>query len=53
MVTHSSILAWETHAKRSLAGCGPWDHKESDTTEHISQASNKGGDSVQLIQNNV
>ena len=26
--TYSSILAW-----RSLAGCSPWDRKESDMTE--------------------
>ena len=23
MPTHSSILAWESHGQRSLAGCGP------------------------------
>ena len=34
MTTHSSILAWESHAQMSLAGYSPWDHKESDTTEH-------------------
>ena len=33
MATHSSILAWE-NAQRSLAGCSPWGHKESDTAEH-------------------
>ena len=33
MATHSSILAWKTHGQRSLAGCSPWGHKESDTTE--------------------
>ena len=33
MATHSSILASERHRQRSLAGCGPWDHKVSDTTE--------------------
>ena len=31
--THSSILAGESRGQRSLAGCGPWGHKESDTTE--------------------
>ena len=24
MATHSSILAWETHGQRSLAGYSPW-----------------------------
>ena len=24
----------KSHRQRSLAGCSPWDHKESDTTEH-------------------
>ena len=33
MATHSTILAWESHGQRSLAGCGPWFCKESDTTE--------------------
>ena len=23
------------HGQRSLAGCSPWDHKESDTTERL------------------
>ena len=35
--THSSILAWESHGERSLAGCSPRAHKELDmtgTTEH-------------------
>ena len=31
--THSSILAWEFYRQRSLAGYGPWGHKESDMTE--------------------
>ena len=26
----------ESHRQRSLAGYGPWDHKESDTTERLS-----------------
>ena len=37
MATHSSILAGESHAQRSLVGYGPWSCKESDTivvTEH-------------------
>ena len=32
--THSSILAWESHGQRRLAGYSPWDCKESDATEH-------------------
>ena len=32
MKVHSSILAWETHGQRSLAGYSPGDHEESDMT---------------------
>ena len=32
MATNFSILAWEIHGQRSLAGYSPWVHKESDTT---------------------
>ena len=35
MATHSSILALETPGQRSLAGCSPRGHRESDTAEHI------------------
>ena len=35
MATHSSILAWRIPWQRSLAGCTPWGHKESDTTEQL------------------
>ena len=28
-------LPGESHGQRSLAGCSPWDHKESDTTERL------------------
>ena len=38
MATHSSIRAGESHGQRSLAGCRPWGHKESDTTEPLSTA---------------
>ena len=38
MTTHSSILPGESHGQRSLAGCSPWGHKESDTTEGLSTA---------------
>ena len=34
MATHSNILAGEFHRQRSLEGYSPWDHRESDTTEH-------------------
>ena len=37
MTTYSSILAWETHGQRSLAGYSPWGHKESDMTEQLTQ----------------
>ena len=30
------FLPREFHRQRSLAGCSPWDHKESDTTEWLS-----------------
>ena len=33
MATHSSILVWESHGQRSLAGYSPWGRKESDMTE--------------------
>ena len=33
--THSSILEWETHGQRSLAGYNPWDRKELDMTEQL------------------
>ena len=33
MATHPSILAWECHGQRSLAGYGSWGHKELDMTE--------------------
>ena len=33
METHSSILVWELHGQRSLAGYSPWGRKEADTTE--------------------
>ena len=32
MATHSSILAWETHGRRSSAGYSPWGRKQSDMT---------------------
>ena len=38
MATHSSILAWESHGQRSMAGYSPWGPKELDTTERLSTA---------------
>ena len=37
MATHSSILAGESHGQRSLVGYSPRGHKESDTTEWLTQ----------------
>ena len=35
MVVHSNILVWEITGQRSLLGCCPWSHKESDTTQQL------------------
>ena len=35
MAPHSSTLAWKIHGQRSLVGCSPWGHEESDTTERL------------------
>ena len=35
MATHSSVLAWEIHGKRSLVGYRPWGCKEPDTTQQL------------------
>ena len=36
MATQSSILAWEFPQTEEAVGLSsPWDHKESDTTEHM------------------
>ena len=40
MSTHSSILAWRMHGQRSLVGCSPWGHKESDIAEVAERAHN-------------
>ena len=29
------FLPGESHGQKSLGGYSPWDHKESDTTEHV------------------
>ena len=35
MAPHSSTVAGKPHGRRSLVGCSPWGHKESDTTERL------------------
>ena len=35
MAPHSSTLAWKIHGRKSLVGCSPWGHEESDTTERL------------------
>ena len=35
MGTHSRLLPGKSHGWRSLVGCSPWGHKESDTTERL------------------
>ena len=35
MAPHSSPLAWKIPGLRSLVGCSPWGHEESDTTERL------------------
>ena len=35
MAPHSSTLAWKIHRWRSLVGCSPWGHEESDTAERL------------------
>ena len=37
MATHSSILAWESHWQKSLLGYSLWGHRESGTTEWLTQ----------------
>ena len=38
MATTPVFLRGESHGQRSLSGCSPWGHKESDTTEGLSTA---------------
>ena len=35
MAIHYSTLAWKIPWTRSLVGCSPWGHYESDTTEWL------------------
>ena len=37
------FLPGESHGQRSLAGCSPWGHKDSDTTEVTTQHSTQWG----------
>ena len=37
MATHSSILAWRISWTKEPGGYSPWSHKESDTTERLTQ----------------
>ena len=37
MATHSSILAWESHGRRSLGGYRPWRHEQWDMTERLAE----------------
>ena len=32
----NQLYAWKIHGWRSLVGCSPWSHEESDTTEQLS-----------------
>ena len=32
------LLPGESHGQRSLAGCSPWGHKESDATEQLNSS---------------
>ena len=36
VTTHSSIIAWEIHGKKRLAGYSPWSCTELDMTEQLS-----------------
>ena len=35
MVTHSNILAGESHGQRCLVGYSPWGHKASDMAKQL------------------
>ena len=37
MAIHSVFLPGQSHGQRSLVGYSPWGHKESDTTEQLTQ----------------
>ena len=44
MATHSTILAWEIHGRRSPAGYSPWGCKESGMTEQLTVTHFQGED---------
>ena len=35
LISHAVLLPGKSHGWRSLVGCSPWDHEESDTTEQL------------------
>ena len=35
MAIHASVLAWRIPWPKSLVGCSPWGHKESDMTGRL------------------
>ena len=35
MAPHSRLLLGKSRGRRSLVGCSPWGHEESDTTEQL------------------
>ena len=43
------FLPGESHEQRSLAGCSPWGHKESDTTEWLTHSLMSFGNCVCLV----
>ena len=47
MASHSSILAWRIPGQRSPVDYSPWDRKESDTTEWLTQ---EGSEVLQPLQ---
>ena len=52
MVTHSSILAWESHGQRSLADYSPWSHIELDRTEQARRPG-QGGRALDVMAANT
>ena len=35
MAPHSVLLPGKSHGRRSLVGCSPWGHEESDMTQQV------------------
>ena len=49
MTTHSSILAWEIHGKKSLVGCSPWGRTGSERlSTHRSRGVENAGTGIQV-----